>query len=102
MKKAIVNISGTQHLVKEGDILSVNRLDVKDNKLSFDVHVLIDGSNVKIGAPTVSGAKVIAEVVEADVRGDKVVAIRYKAKKRVNKVRGHRQALTKIKVNKIA
>jgi len=49
----------------------------------------------------VAGAKVTAEVTETLVKGDKVTAIRYKAKKRVKKVRGHRQQFTTIKITKI-
>jgi large subunit ribosomal protein L21 len=64
--------------------------------------LVIDGDTVSVGAPTVSGVKVSADIVEQSVKDDKVVAIRYKAKKRVRKVRGHRQRHTVIKITKIA
>jgi ribosomal protein L21 len=53
---------------------------------------------VSVGAPLVDKVKVEAEVVEADVQNDKVTAIRYKAKKRVHKLHGHRQHKTVVKV----
>ncbi len=62
----------------------------------------IDGEKVAVGTPEVSGAKVIAEIVEADQQADKVTSIRYKAKKRVHTVRGHRQHQTVIKISKIS
>jgi len=64
--------------------------------------LLIDGDTIKIGTPLVKDAKVKAEVVNQNVKADKVMAIRYKAKKRVHKVRGHRQQHTQIKIVKIA
>ena len=53
--------------------------------------MVIDGDKVEVGTPTVSKVKVTAEILEADVQADKVTSIRYKAKKRVHTVRGHRQ-----------
>lgn len=101
MKKAVITTGGHQYLVSEGDVLDVEKLG-GDKKLSFEPMLVIDGETVKVGTPNVAGAKVTAEIVEAEVLADKVVAIRYKAKKRVNKVRGHRQKLTRIKIGKIA
>jgi large subunit ribosomal protein L21 len=63
--------------------------------------MIIDGDDVKVGNPAVSGVKVTADVVSADTQADKVTSIRYKAKKRVHKVRGHRQHQTTIKIAKI-
>ena len=74
----------------------------KDNKLSFEPLLTIDGDKVTVGKPTVDGSKVSAEIIEAQLKADKVTAIRYKAKKRVRKVHGHRQNLTKIKITKIS
>lgn len=70
-------------------------------KLDLEVLMVIDGDKVSIGSPTVSGVKVSAEIVEADARAEKVTSIRYKSKKRVHKVRGHRQYQTVLKVGKI-
>jgi ribosomal protein L21 len=55
-----------------------------------------------VGTPLVKGAVVKASVVDAEARAEKVTAIRYKAKKRVHKVHGHRQDQTVIKIDSIA
>ncbi|OGL29596.1 50S ribosomal protein L21 [Candidatus Saccharibacteria bacterium RIFCSPHIGHO2_02_FULL_47_12] len=102
MKKAVITTGGKQYLVSEGDEFNVELISSKDNKLSFEPLLTIDGDKVTVGKPTVDGSKVSAEIIEAQLKADKVTAIRYKAKKRVRKVHGHRQNLTKIKITKIS
>jgi large subunit ribosomal protein L21 len=101
MKKAVILTGGKQYLVTQGQELNVELLDPA-NKPSFDALLVIDGDNTSVGTPLVDGAKVTADIVEQVVKADKVIAIRYKAKKRVNKKRGHRQKLTRIKITKIS
>ncbi len=101
MKKAVIATGGKQYLVAEGETLEVELLQTDDKSVTFEPLMVIDGDKVSVGTPTVA-AKVVAEVVEADVKADKVMAIRYKAKKRVHKVHGHRQHHAVIKVTKIA
>jgi large subunit ribosomal protein L21 len=100
MKKAVILTGGKQYLVTQGQELNVELLDPA-NKPSFDALLVIDGDNTSVGTPLVDGAKVTADIVEQVVKADKVIAIRYKAKKRVNKKRGHRQKLTRIKITSI-
>lgn len=102
MKKAVIATGGKQYLVSEGETLNVEVLKTDKKSVDFDALLVIDGEKVQVGAPLVSGAKVTAEVVNNDARADKVTAIRYKAKKRVRKVRGHRQHQAEIKITKIA
>lgn len=101
MKKAVISTGGKQYIVSEGETIAVELLKV-DKTATFEALMVIDGKMIKIGAPLVSGIKVTAEVVEADIKADKVTAIRYKAKKRVKKVHGHRQHQTHIKITSIA
>lgn len=101
MKKAVIATGGKQYLVTEGETLNVELLKDVGKTVSFDALLVIDGDNVSVGKPHVDKAKVSAEVVEAQIQADKVTAIRYKAKKRVHKVHGHRQQQTVIKVTKI-
>lgn len=101
MKKAVITVAGLQYVVSEGETFTVNRLDVEQTSHTFDAMLLIDDKKVTVGAPLVAGVKVVTEVVDAEARGDKVTAIRFKAKKRVTKVRGHRQSLTTLKVKSI-
>ena len=97
-KIAIIETGGKQYVATEGAVLTVEKLDSKDGKITFDsVLMTDDGSKSVLGAPTVSGAKVTAEVVE-ESRDDKVTVIRYRPKSRYFKKRGHRQPYTTIKI----
>lgn len=102
MKKAIIATGGKQYVVTEGETLEVELLDTDKKTITFEPLLVIDGDKTTVGTPIVTGAKVSAEIVEADVAGEKVVAIRYKPKKRVRKVRGHRQHHAQLKITKIA
>lgn len=102
MKKAVILSGGKQYFVAEGETLEVELLNTDDKKVSFEPLLVIDGDNVTVGAPLVAKVKVNAEIVAADVQNDKVTAIRYKAKKRVHKMHGHRQHKTVVKVTTIA
>ncbi|HTE58521.1 MAG TPA: 50S ribosomal protein L21 [Verrucomicrobiae bacterium] len=102
MKKAVIATGGKQYLVAEGETLEVELLKQEGKTATFVPLLVIDGDKTTVGTPEVSGAKVSADIVDADVKADKVTAIRYKAKKRVHKLRGHRQHHTIIKVSKIA
>ena len=99
--KAVVKISGKQYLVSEKESLLVDLLPEGTKELTLDALLVIDGDKTKVGTPTVKGAVVKAKVVEAEVKGDKIRVIRYKAKKRVHKETGHRQKYTKIQISSI-
>ncbi|MEI6480830.1 MAG: 50S ribosomal protein L21 [Candidatus Saccharibacteria bacterium] len=101
-KKAVIATGGKQYLVTEGQTLEVELLNDDEKTASFVPLMVIDGDNVAVGTPEVTGSKVQAEIVEQQILGDKVLAIRYKAKKRVHKIHGHRQRSTVIKITKIA
>ena len=101
MKKAVIATGGKQYLVTEGETLEVELLGTDDKKVTFEPLLVIDGDDITVGTP-VAKATVSAEVVEADVKADKVTSIRYKAKKRVHTVRGHRQHHAVLKIAKIA
>lgn len=101
MKKAVIVSGGHQYLVAEKEQLKVEL--VGDEKtLKFEPLMIIDGDDVKVGQPIVKDASVEAKVIEASQKEDKVTSIRYKAKKRVNKKRGHRQQLSVIEITKIS
>lgn len=104
MKKAVIATGGKQYLVTEGEELNIEVLKgaEKDQKVTFDSLLVIDGDKVTVGQPLVKGSTVTAEVIDTESRADKVTSIRYKAKKRVHKVHGHRQHQTTIKIAKIA
>src|SRR6185369_1486832 len=102
MKKAVIATGGKQYLVSEGETVEVELLKADGKTVTFEPLLVIDGDQVSVGTPSVDKAKVSAEVIAQDIQADKVTAIRYKAKKRVHKVRGHRQHHTQIKITKIA
>jgi len=98
MTKAVVKIGGKQFVVAEKETLLVDLLQEGTKELTLDAMLLIDGDNVTIGTPTIKDVTVTAKVIEDLVKGDKVQVIRYKAKKRVHKLNGHRQKYSKIEI----
>lgn len=108
MKKAVILTGGKQYLVSEGEIVKVELIKESGQnleagkKVTFEPLLVIDGDKTEVGKPTVASAKVTAEVLETAKKADKVTSIRYKAKKRVRTVRGHRQQQSIIKISKIA
>lgn len=100
-KKAVIATGGKQYIVEEGQTLDVELLG-DEKTMSFVPLMVIDGEKTTVGTPEVSGVTVTATVADQPIVGDKVLAIRYKAKKRVRKVRGHRQRSSRITITKIA
>ena len=101
MTKAVVKIGGKQFIVAEKETLLVDLLPEGTKELKLDALLTIDGDKTTVGTPLVSGVKVSAKVVDELVKADKVVAIRYKAKKRVHKQMGHRQKYSRIEITSI-
>jgi len=98
---AVIKTGGKQYKVAEGDILTIEKLSREGENVIFDNVLLIANSkDVKVGKPTVSGAKVEAKVLE-DGKGKKKMVFRYKSKTRYRKKKGHRQPFTKIQITKI-
>lgn len=102
MKKAVITTGGKQYLVHEGELLDVELVKGKEGKISFDTLLVLDGDTITIGAPLVDKVQVKADIVAEDVQANKVTSIRYKAKKRVHTIHGHRQHQTKLKITSIA
>ncbi len=99
---AVIATGGKQYLVREGQMLNVERLGAKEgDNYTFDQVLLISiGGDVKIGSPMVAGAKVTAQV-EKEVRGEKVITQKYKNKTRSAIKRGHRQTYSRVKILEI-
>ena len=98
---AIIATGGKQYKVTEGDIIRVEKLGVEaGDKVTFDQVLLVSGDDVKVGAPTVNGASVEADVID-NVKGKKVIVYKYKRKTGYHKKNGHRQQLTAVKITKI-
>ena len=101
MKKAVIATGGKQYLVTEGQELLVEKLNEK-GELTFEPYLVIDGDNVSVGEPTVSGAKVVATILDAEVKAPKVMVQKFQSKKRVRSLKGHRQTHSRIKISSIA
>jgi large subunit ribosomal protein L21 len=99
MKKAVIACGSKQYLVSENDVIDIER--PKDGKPEVEVLLLIEDENTTVGKPKIESAKIEIEIIESNVRAEKVTAIRYKAKKRVHKTKGHRQNMTRIKIKNI-
>lgn len=99
---AIVETGGKQFKVSQGDTLYVEKLESEvGSSITLDkVHFVQDNGTVKVGSPTVEGAKVVATVVEHG-RAKKIIVFKYKSKKNYHKKQGHRQPYTKLKIEAI-
>jgi len=98
---AIIKTGGKQYKIREGNTLSVEKLEHKGDNVVFDQVLLwSDDKTVKIGKPLVAGAKVEAKVLE-EGKGEKKMVFRYKNKTRRRKKKGHRQLYTKVQIVKI-
>jgi large subunit ribosomal protein L21 len=99
---AIFESGGKQHRVVEGETLKLEKIEVATGgTVEFDkVYLVAIGDDVKIGAPIVAGAKVIAEVI-AQGRADKVKIIKFRRRKHHMKRQGHRQWFTEVKITAI-
>ncbi|HVM90419.1 MAG TPA: 50S ribosomal protein L21 [Verrucomicrobiae bacterium] len=97
---AVIKTGGKQYLVKEGDVIKIEKLDAKPgDTVQFDVLLTAEGDTLNVGTPLVSG-KASAEVV-AHGRDKKIEVVKYKAKSRYTRRTGHRQLFTKVKITKV-
>jgi large subunit ribosomal protein L21 len=99
---AIVKTGGKQYKVTEGDTLLVEKLEGEPDTTVELTEVLMiqNEESITVGAPTVEGAKVTAQIVE-QTKGPKINAITFKPKKNERKRYGHRQQLTRLRVESI-
>ncbi|HSQ33420.1 MAG TPA: 50S ribosomal protein L21 [Peptostreptococcaceae bacterium] len=99
---AIVKTGGKQYRVSEGDVIFVEKLEVNEGDVVTLDEVLACSKegNLVLGSPVVEGVSVQAKVVEQG-RGKKIIVFKYKAKKDYRKKQGHRQAYTKLLIEKI-
>ena len=102
MAYAIIKTGGKQYKVSVGDKLNVEKLEVSEgDTTSFDqVLAAGEGSDIKIGAPTLAGATVQATVL-SQFKAEKVTAFKFKKRKGYHKTKGHRQPLTRVQVTAI-
>lgn len=99
---AVILTGGKQYRVKEGELVSVEKLEVEvGRKVVFDRILLIeDDSKILVGAPEISGAVVSAEVIE-NFKDKKVLVFKKKRRKQFRRTNGHRQQLTKVRIDRV-
>jgi len=99
---AVIKTGGKQYVVKEGDVLSVEKLNAEPGqKVLFEQVLLIEeGERTLIGTPLLETAVVKAEVVR-NFKDDKIIVFKKIRRKQYRRTRGHRQPLTEVKVEKI-
>lgn len=100
----IVEILGQQFKLEEGKKLFVHHIKEAESgsEVSFDKILLVDKEGViSVGTPTVEGAKVVCEVIDPIVKGEKVLVFKKKRRKGYRKLNGHRQQFTQLLVKSI-
>lgn len=99
---AVIKTGGKQYKIKEGDIIEVEKIQGKkgDNIFINEVLLLADEKFVKIGNPYVKNCKVRCKILD-QIKSDKILVVKYKPKTRYRRKKGHRQFITKLKIEKI-
>jgi len=99
---AVIEISGKQQIVKQDEVLKVDRLSAEAGESVTITRVLAlgEGENLNFGTPFIAGASVVFEVLE-NKKDKKVIVFKKKRRKRYEVKRGHRQYLSVVKVKQI-
>jgi len=99
---AVVETGGKQYKVSAGEIVEVAKLSLEvGDRVELDRVLLVaDGEEVRVGQPTIEGAKVLATVTD-QVKGPKIIVFKYRAKERYRRKKGHRQNHTLLKIDEI-
>ena len=101
MKYAVIKTGGKQYRVSEGDIIEVDKLEIKEDQVVFDnVLLLVADDSVQIGNPFIIDAKVKGKLLEQK-KGVKVRVAKFKSKVRYRRAVGFRAMLSKIQIEKI-
>jgi large subunit ribosomal protein L21 len=99
---AVIKTGGKQYRVSKDDVVTIEKVPGDAGaKVEFDQVLLIgSGADVKVGTPVVSGAKVVAELVEHS-RGPKLIAFKKRRRKNSRRKKGHRQDLSIVRITGI-
>ena len=102
MTYAVIETGGKQHKVEEGEIITIEKLDLDDvEKVEFsDVLAVKNKDKLEVGTPFLEGAKVIGTVLSQE-KDKKIVIIKMRRRQDYRSKQGHRQKLTKVKIDSI-
>jgi large subunit ribosomal protein L21 len=101
---AVIATGGKQYRVQPGETIRIEKLEgaTDQGAVTFDQVLLVaNEAEVKVGAPTVPGAKVTGEVLVASGRGEKLLIYKYRRRKGYRRKTGHRQPFTAVKITGI-
>lgn len=102
MMYAIIESGGKQYKAEEGRWLDVELLHQPDGtEVTFPVFMLVDGSNVQLGSPSLSSVTVQGRI-QQEIKGRKVVSFKFRAKKGYQRKVGHRQRYSRVLIEKIS
>jgi large subunit ribosomal protein L21 len=99
---AIIESGGKQYRVEPGAVVALERIPGEvGSQVDLDRVLLVaDGSTVKVGKPTLAGARVLSKIV-AQTRGEKIDVFKFKKRKKYRRKTGHRQELTQVRIGEI-
>lgn len=99
---AIIKTGGKQYLVSPGQKIKIEKINKKEgSEITFkEVLLLEKGKKLEIGIPLVKGAKVVGKIIRQG-KAKKIIVLKYKAKTRYKKRKGHRQFFTEVEITKI-
>ena len=103
MTKAVIETGGKQYSVSEGDVIYIEKLPMEaEAKVTFDKVLAIVGDGIQnFGTPTVLGATVTGSIIK-NGRSKKIIVYKMHSKKNYRRKQGHRQAFTKVQIDKIS
>ena len=101
---AVIETGGKQYRVAQGDVIEIERAELGGKKreaVEFERVLMVSGDKgVQVGDPVVGGAKVTGKLLD-EIRGPKVMVFKKKRRKGYKRLRGHRQELMRVEIEKI-
>ncbi len=98
---AIIATGGKQIRVEEGRYVDIEKLAAEEGAtVEFDQVLLVSGDDLKVGSPTIAGAKVVGKIMR-QWKGPKVIIYKMRPKKHYRRKRGHRQPYSRVMIESI-
>ncbi|MFA4888646.1 MAG: 50S ribosomal protein L21 [Candidatus Omnitrophota bacterium] len=100
---AVIEVGAKQYVIKKGDSIEVEKLDIEAGKeITLEKVLLVsDDKKVEIGQPYLLHAKVLA-LAQGQIKGEKTIAFKYRRRKSSHWTKGHRQQFTLLKIKEIS
>ncbi len=99
---AIVEIAGKQYKIEKDAVINVDRLKKSDSSITLDKVLLYSNDNdIRVGKPYLSNVQVKAEVL-GEIKGNKVLGVKFKKRKNYTRTIGHRALYSQIKISELS